>query len=315
MIILDFEWNRGYDGKPLDEILQIGAVRLAGLGAPIDDTFNAYIRPAVHKSFDPGAKALPELAECRASNLDFPAALAAFTAWIGDETVFASWGGGDADTLARNCAHWSLPCPNLGQVHDLQRAFGHAAGAEGRQVALWRAVEYCGIPDCFSFHNALYDAVYTAVLSRWLTEEDLLWQPPKASARRLPALSRLAFQPQPRTRVGPFPTARAALSSRTARRAACPLCGRTLWVQEWYGPLGQRYYGRFRCPEHGRFLRRLTLSRLEDGQWRGRLALPPVTEALEREYQAAWSGKPLLCRGARRRRRRGRARAAALQSS
>ena len=30
MIILDFEWNRGYDGKPLDEILQIGAVRLAG---------------------------------------------------------------------------------------------------------------------------------------------------------------------------------------------------------------------------------------------------------------------------------------------
>ena len=216
MIILDLEWNRGYDGKPLDEILQIGAVRLAGLGAPIDDTFNAYIRPAVHKSFDPGAKALPELAECRASTLDFPAALAAFTAWIGDETVFASWGGGDADTLARNCAHWGLPCPDLGQVYDLQRAFGHAAGAEGRQVALWRAVEYCGIPDCFSFHNALYDAVYTAVLSRWLTEEDLLWQPPKASARKLPALSRLAFQPQPRTRVGPFPTARAALSSRTA---------------------------------------------------------------------------------------------------
>ena len=132
MIILDFEWNRGYDGKPLDEILQIGAVRLAGLGAPIDDTFNAYIRPAVHKSFDPGAKALPELAECRASNLDFPAALAAFTAWIGDETVFASWGGGDADTLARNCTHWGLPCPDLGQVYDLQRAFGHAAGAEGR---------------------------------------------------------------------------------------------------------------------------------------------------------------------------------------
>lgn len=315
MIILDLEWNRGYDGKPLDEILQIGAVRLAGLGAPIDDTFNAYIRPAVHKSFDPGAKALPELAECRASNLDFPAALAAFTAWIGDETVFASWGGGDADTLARNCAHWGLPCPDLGQVYDLQRAFGHAAGAEGRQVALWRAVEYCGIPVCFSFHNALYDAVYTAVLSRWLTEEDLLWQPPKASARKLPALSRLAFQPQPRTRVGPFPTARAALSSRTARRAACPLCGRTLWVQEWYGPLGQRYYGRFRCPEHGRFLRRLTLSRLEDGQWRGRLALPPVTEELEREYQAAWSGKPLPCRGTRRRRRRGRARAAASQAS
>ena len=27
MIVLDLEWNRSYDKKPLDEILQIGAVR------------------------------------------------------------------------------------------------------------------------------------------------------------------------------------------------------------------------------------------------------------------------------------------------
>ena len=28
MIVVDLEWNRGYDKTPLDEILQIGAVRL-----------------------------------------------------------------------------------------------------------------------------------------------------------------------------------------------------------------------------------------------------------------------------------------------
>ena len=60
MIIWDLEWNRGYDRTPLDEILQIGAVRVAGLGGPVLDTFNAYIRPAVHKKFDPGARRLPE---------------------------------------------------------------------------------------------------------------------------------------------------------------------------------------------------------------------------------------------------------------
>ena len=41
MIVLDLEWNRGYDKKPLDEVLQIGAVRMDGLGGPITDTFNA----------------------------------------------------------------------------------------------------------------------------------------------------------------------------------------------------------------------------------------------------------------------------------
>lgn len=56
MIIFDFEWNRGYDKKPLDEILQIGAVRVDRLGGPVTDTFNVYIRPVVHKKFDPGAK-------------------------------------------------------------------------------------------------------------------------------------------------------------------------------------------------------------------------------------------------------------------
>ena len=41
MIVLDLEWNRGYDKKPVNEILQIGAVRTEGLGGPILDTFNA----------------------------------------------------------------------------------------------------------------------------------------------------------------------------------------------------------------------------------------------------------------------------------
>ena len=32
MIVLDLEWNRGYDKKPLNEILQIGAVRVEQIG-------------------------------------------------------------------------------------------------------------------------------------------------------------------------------------------------------------------------------------------------------------------------------------------
>ena len=72
MIVLDLEWNRGYDKKPLDEVLQIGAVRMDGLGGPITDTFNVYIRPRVHKCLNHLAKELPELASILASQLTFP---------------------------------------------------------------------------------------------------------------------------------------------------------------------------------------------------------------------------------------------------
>ena len=46
MIVMDLEWNRGYDAKPVDEILQIGAVRVDGSGA-IRDTFSVFIKPAI----------------------------------------------------------------------------------------------------------------------------------------------------------------------------------------------------------------------------------------------------------------------------
>ena len=55
MIVMDLEWNRSYDKKKLDEILQIGAVRTAYPGGPILSTFSVFIKPRVHKRFDPGA--------------------------------------------------------------------------------------------------------------------------------------------------------------------------------------------------------------------------------------------------------------------
>ena len=104
MIILDLEWNRGYDKKPLNEILQIGAVRIERLGGPIVGAFNACIRPTVHKKFDLGAKKLPDLGAFKTSHTRFPAAAEAFRAWCGEDRVFAGWGGGDVEELNRNCA-------------------------------------------------------------------------------------------------------------------------------------------------------------------------------------------------------------------
>ena len=136
MIIFDLEWNRGYDTKSLDEILQIGAVRIAGLGQPVTDTFNVYIRPKVHKKFGPGAKKLPDLCKSVESDVDFARGLSLFLAWCGGERELAAWGGDDFKALRQNCEYWKLPVPDFPKQYDLQRAFGHTFGEDKRQISL-----------------------------------------------------------------------------------------------------------------------------------------------------------------------------------
>jgi len=92
----------------------------------------------------------------------------AFRAWCAGETAFAGWGTGDVETLNENCKYWGLAPFQAETVYDFQRAFSHAVGAD-RQIALWRAVEQCQIPDLFPFHDALYDSLYTSVIGCWLT--------------------------------------------------------------------------------------------------------------------------------------------------
>ena len=43
MIIIDLEWNRSYDKIPLEEILQIGAVKIDRMGGPILDTCTVFL--------------------------------------------------------------------------------------------------------------------------------------------------------------------------------------------------------------------------------------------------------------------------------
>lgn len=312
MIVLDLEWNRGYDNKPLNEILQIGAVRIERLGGPIVGTFNACIRPTVHKKFDQGAKKLPEGKAFKASHTRFPGAAEAFRAWCAGETVFAGWGVGDLEELNANCKYWGLEPFPADTVYDFQRAFGYVLGAD-RQIALWRAAEYCGIPDVFDYHSAVNDAMYTALLSAWLTPEALAYRPapPMPRRRRLALrLSPLTFPRQPRQKVGPLPTPEEVLNARSSRNPACPLCGQRYGVARWCYPKPREgrtaslYYSAFTCPEHGRFLCRLALTQGRDGLWQGRRSVPDITPELKQEYAAALDGGIHICQGKGKRRRR-----------
>ena len=305
MVILDLEWNRGYDNTPLDEILQIGAVRVEYLGGPVTDMFNAYIRPAVHKKFDPGAKQLPDLRMSQESELDFVTALEMFRAWCGAETEYAAWGNDDLATLTKNCEYWNIPALTMSTIHNFQIALSYLIGTT-QQIALWRAVEYLNIPDAFTFHNALNDAMYTSMIGQWLTPESLEYKPVRRAAqvkhKVTLRLSKHSYARQPRQTIGPLTSVEKVLDSKYSRKPPCPICGRKGCVNQWrYMPLldsnqPQEYFSVFSCPAHGRFLCRLTVMQLDNGAWRGRRTVPIIRPELIKAYTTACQGSVHNCK-------------------
>lgn len=184
MIVLDTEWIGGYFKGDINELIQIAAVRTAYLGGPITDTFNVYMRPRFHKRLSRVAKSLPEIETSRASELTLPEGMELFRAWCGDEREFAAWGREDIPVLQENCLKHRLPPIAVDKIWDLQRQFGIAVGAGPQQIALIRAVEYLGLPAVFDFHQALNDAMYTALVAQCLTPADMVAElPPKQKSR------------------------------------------------------------------------------------------------------------------------------------
>jgi inhibitor of KinA sporulation pathway (predicted exonuclease) len=294
MIGLDLEWNSGYDKTRLEEILQIGAVRLDALGGKITDAFCAYVHPRVHKKLNRTAKALPELQASSDSRLDFPQALASFVNWCGDDTEFADWGGDDLTILRQNCAFWKVAAPKVTHHLNLQAAFSLKVGTN-HSVALYRAVEYCGVPDAFTYHNAVNDAMYTALVSGWIDPATLALLALPKPVRRL--ADSPDFPPQPICLTGPYANRRSALSSRGSRRQTCPICGSHVWLHRWYPVGSDHYLSDFRCRDHGVFLCRLTLSPLENGQLQAAIAVPEITPDLLREFETACRAGAIACGG------------------
>ena len=45
MIVFDLEWTQPFGQDSMEEIFQIGAVKIGELGGPIMDCFTGYIKP------------------------------------------------------------------------------------------------------------------------------------------------------------------------------------------------------------------------------------------------------------------------------
>lgn len=298
MIVFDLEWNSGlYDPIRLDEILQIGAVKLQAPGGPILDSFNVYIRPWIHKRFSPAAAALPDLALSKSSQLDFPAALEDFLDWCGEDRVFASWGNSDLTVLLQNQAYWKLKGDLPRTYVDLQLAFGRVLGASDNLSLEWCA-EYCGVPDIFDPHNALADAVYTACIGQMLTAAEL------QDAVRAPGPTPKGQKALPRRSQpwqGPFDTLDKVLNNRGCRKGVCSKCGGATRMGQWFLGEDKYYYSKFTCPQCGRgYILRLEIYRDKRKKLWANTAVFRATGAKRDAFLAASQNQPVACKGKRR---------------
>lgn len=300
MVIFDLEWNSGrYERLKLNEILQIGAVRIERLGGPVVDTLNLYIRPRAHKRYSPPVLELPELDKIEASDLDFVTAARQFLDWCGEDRTFGIWGTSDVGVLIENFRYWGLPTGELPTVYyDLQAAFARAVGAT-RQLALYEAVEYCGFPDVFDYHDPRNDAFYTALVT-WAIDESALRE--KTGAGRVDLTVHPPRWESPR--YGPFATEETLLGNRACRLAPCPECGERTRVANWYTGGGNRFYAKFTCSTHGVWFLGLKIKRDREGRLFATTQVLEPTEGARILFRRAKEGRHVACRAFQKPRRR-----------
>ena len=102
IIVFDLEWNGGWGEARLNEILQIGAVKLERFDGPVVDTFRTFVKPIVHKTLNKAARILPFSMEELVGGEPFPLALERFMSWCGADCLFATWGPHDLKELRDN---------------------------------------------------------------------------------------------------------------------------------------------------------------------------------------------------------------------
>ena len=298
MIVLDLEWNSGTDDSQFDEILEIGAVRIDTPGGKICDTFQVFCRPQVHTTMHKAAAALPELQQSYENGVPFAEAYTAFLNWAGTEPFYAAWGTDDQKVLRQNAERYQLPIL-VGPIYDIQAAFSRRFADPGRRLRLCDAVAYSGLPDSFTFHTALVDAMYTALLTAWTPLDRLI----PSSSRHHPWMAD-HFKQQPRCRSPRCADIAAVLNDRGLRKQRCPICGARLWITSWFHHVqSSQYYAALCCPEHGCFLCRLTISTLDDC-YRGCAAVPPLIPHELQQFSLARSGTHCICKNHTQRKRR-----------
>jgi DNA polymerase III epsilon subunit-like protein len=206
-IVLDLEFNQERTSLNISadkvsicpfEIIQIGAIKLDSQWNAVA-TFNRYIRPTIYSKVNDFVAALTGITTQKLMNeKEFSPLLNDFIEFMGDDCVLCTWGMTDMKELYRNALFHRYDLKRLpDKVINLQPYVSIYLKQSPtiqdelinqftchKLMNLKAAVEALSIPVSYPFHNALYDAYYTAQLLKKLSGMELLIEQYNANFRR-----------------------------------------------------------------------------------------------------------------------------------
>ncbi len=283
-IVLDLEWNqpvsyqssvfRKVGDSLLFEVIQFGAVKLNDC-FEIIDSISIPVRPTHYLTIHPRVRRMTRLGQeelCDAP--EFMEAMDLFVDWCGEEYVFLTWGCDDVSVLQQNIDFFGFERP-LPKMYDIQRLYAKSQGLNAnQQKALKSAMEQLDIPEDEdrSFHNAMHDAHYTALVLQKLPEPRQVLEH-EEEPRKL-----CHNQKRSRFRITQMvPSVAEALASPALRTPECPTCKKPTVLQTEVIPQAPgKYIALSKCGQHGLLLLKATFSLLPDGQKGMHLSVLPA---------------------------------------
>lgn len=184
-IVLDLEFNQEPSSLNISsdllsvcpfEIIQIGAIKLDTERNAVA-TFNHYIKPCIYLKINEFVTGLTGITTQKlTSEKAFPEILDEFLKFIGSDCILCTWGMSDMKELYRNASFHHYDLEQLpDRVINLQPYVSlHLKESVRKLFNLKAAVEALNIPISYPFHNALYDAYYTAQLFKKLAIPELI---------------------------------------------------------------------------------------------------------------------------------------------
>ncbi|MCD7723681.1 MAG: exonuclease domain-containing protein [Clostridiales bacterium] len=171
-IIFDLEWNstRVSNRRPLNEIIEIGAVKMSEAFA-VTDTFSCLVRPNVSKGLSPFCIDTThiEIDELNKKGISFFSALKKFSAWCGNENnnIFLSWSKSDLYTLAQNMKFFkhNADIPFIRKYIDAQQFCEQFIDSYdgAHSISLYNTAQYFNISaNEENLHRALADSMLAA---------------------------------------------------------------------------------------------------------------------------------------------------------
>ena len=274
-IVLDLEWNQSNTGEEPEvkeipfEIIDIGAIKLNSDREMIDE-FNQLVKPTVYQHMH---KITSNLIHLHMKDLQkgrpFVEVISEFFSWVGQDSIYCTWGPLDLYELQRNMRYYHLGPLNDIPVRflDVQKLFSIAYEDSKSRRSLEYAIDYLKIEKDIPFHRAFSDAYYTARILTRLDETVLenysidTFVLPKTRQEEVHVMFHDYMKYISREVVDK----QKALEDREVISTKCYLCHRNIRRKiRWFSPNGKHYYSVSLCPVHGYMKSKIRIKKSEN---------------------------------------------------